>query len=108
MIKQFTRFWPGQPPSIVDQIWTNSPNSIMSTANSVRAFSDHNVVSSIIRTKDRKEQTHEVLKRNRSKIDVKNYQSKIQKIDWTEFYMSRDINQINDIFETEVGKYLKR
>ena len=37
MIRGFTRTWPGQPNSLVDQLWTNEPGCIISTTNQERA-----------------------------------------------------------------------
>ena len=67
----------------------------MSTANTVRSFSDHNMISMIIRTRDRKEQCQEALRRDRSKMNVERYLMKIKNIDWKELFDSTDINIIN-------------
>ena len=107
LLDKCTRFWPGKPPSLVDHIWTNSPNNIMTTANKVRAFSDHNCISAVIRTKDRPEQEHEIERRDRRKMDVSRYVRRISEIDWKDLYLSRDINTINNIFETKVGQILE-
>ena len=107
LIKSITRSWPGQPSSILDHILTNLPGNIMSTANTVRSSSDHNVISLIIRTRDRKEQCQEVLRRDRSKINVERYIMKIKNIDWKELFESTDINIINSVFETKVGAILE-
>ena len=107
LVKTITRSWPGQPSSILDHIWTNYPENIMSHANSVRSYSDHNVISLIIRTRDRKEQSHETLRRDRSKMNLERYLTKIKNIDWKELFESKDINIINNVFETKVGDILE-
>ena len=45
LVNSITRTWPGQPSSIVDHIWTNSPGNINSTSNKVRSSSDRNHIS---------------------------------------------------------------
>ena len=73
--------WPGQPSSLVDHIWTNSPGSIMTTKNVVRAVADHNYISTVIRTKDRKEQEHEVQRRDIKHMDINIYKLRLQNLD---------------------------
>ena len=107
LIEEYTRFWPGQTSSTVDHLWTNSVGSIMSTRNQTRSSSDHNVVSAIIRTKDRREHGHDMIKRDRSKFNLARFKSRIQDIDWSEFFRSRDINILNDIFVQKVGTILE-
>ena len=41
LISKFTRCWFGQPESLVDQIWTNSPGLVMDHFNLANSFSDH-------------------------------------------------------------------
>ena len=79
MIGNMTRSWPGQPESLVDQIWTNMPGGIMTTSNQLRGPWDHNLIGAVIRTRDRSEQQHEVLKRNRNNLNVERYRDK----NWT-------------------------
>ena len=107
LIKKVTRFWPGVPSTLVDQIWTNSPESILQTTNNTRASSDHNWIAAIIRTKNRKIMVHDARRRNRSKFDIEEYRRKIKNIDWGDFYRSTDINIINDIFVRKVGTILE-
>ena len=83
LVKGHTRAWPGQPNSLVDHLWTNSPGSVMDVRNLVRGASDHNHIQAVIRTKDREIQAHEITRRDRKGMNVENYKSKIQNIDWT-------------------------
>ena len=107
LVNKVTRKWPGQPSSIIDHLWTNSPGNLMSTSNQLRTSSDHNVTSTIIRTKDRQEHSHEITRRDRSKFNFATYKSKIQKIDWKELFESDNIDIINDIFVDKIGTILQ-
>ena len=107
LITSFTRSWPGVPSTIVDHIWTDSPESIMSTSNTVRSASDHNVITAVLRTKNRKLHVHDITKRNMKNFNLTTYRNKIQAIDWREFYSSQDINVLNDIFVRKVGDILE-
>ena len=70
MIRGITRSWPGQPSSLVDHIWTNSADNLISTSNLV-------------------------------------YRSKIQNIDWTDYYRCDEINKLNEICVEKVGRILE-
>ena len=107
LLGKITRSWPGQTSSLVDHIWTNTPGSIMTTSNIVRAASDHNCISAVVRTKDRQEQEHEVTRRDRRKMDLERYKRRISNIDWTYFYLCRDINILNNIFVNKMGTILE-
>ena len=86
LVNTMTRFWPGCPPSLVDHIWTNAPGCIMSSTNSVRSASDHNMLTVTVRTKDRQEQEHDMTRRDRRHMDMESYKRRIKNIDWTEFF----------------------
>ena len=104
LITDYTRHWPGQPSSIVDHVWTNSPGCLMSVRNIVRAASDHNFLITVIRAKNRQEHGHDMLRRDRKEMNVERYKEKIKCIDWSEFYCCEDINKLNEIFVEKVGR----
>ena len=107
LIGKITRSWPGVPSSIVDHIWTDSPDSVMSHSNVLRTSSDHNVISTVVRTKNRRMHLHDVTRRDRKLFDINRYRDKIKAIDWSDLFASQDINIINDIFVTKVGAILE-
>ena len=80
----------------------------MSTSNQVRAASDHNCITAVVRSKDRQEQQQETLRRNRRGMDIDRYRKRIQEIDWRNFYKCREVNKLNDIFVTKVGDILEK
>ena len=69
LIKTITRSWPNQEDSIVDHVWTNSVDRVISHMNSVRAGSDHNTISVRVRMKDRNFEVQEVEKRLRKNLN---------------------------------------
>ena len=107
LVKDYTRHWPGQPSSIVDHVWTNNPASLMSIRNLVRASSDHNLLSTVVRTKDRQELCHDMERRDRKEFNITRYKEKIKNIDWTMYYECEDINKLNEFFVDKVGKFLE-
>ena len=73
IITGHTRSWPGQADSLLDHIWVNCPNRVVSHQNVVNGASDHNVVEVIVAGKDLV--TGEIMSgnvrgRNKIKIDV--------------------------------------
>ena len=108
LVKEYTRCWPGQPPSLLDQCWTNVPQKLIFQRNLERASSDHNLVITSFRTKDRCEDRHDIVKRVRKDLDVNKYKSDIGGIDWTSLLQSEDIDEINAIFVEKVSEVLDK
>ena len=48
LVKDVTRCWLGQSDSLIDHVWSNEPNRIISVTNNVRSVGDHNVITMII------------------------------------------------------------
>ena len=106
MIQGMTRAWSGQEDSLIDQCWMNSPGRLIYSKNVVRSFSDHNLIMVSFRTKNKLENRHEILKRERKNFDKIKYKNDIQSIDWSGFYESENIDYLNSFFEREVLKIL--
>ena len=92
----------GQPESLIDHVWMNSPERLTYIKNIPRKFSDHNLIILSFRTKDKIKNNHDFLKRERKNFNLENYQLKMPQIDWREFYLAEDIDIMNSIFEKEV------
>ena len=97
-----TRFWPHTPSSLIDHIWNNCPARIIHSRNINLALSDHNLLEIKIRLNGSDNKPKVFIARDRSKLDTKQYQELVSKIDWTKLYNSEDINVANDIFEEEI------
>ena len=63
-----TRTWRGQRD--LDQVWTNIPESTISTDIKKRGSSDHSVVSVVIRMRGTPENSHEYLCRKRNNFNL--------------------------------------
>ena len=59
-----------------------------------------------VRTKTRMDDRHDFSRRNRKNLDVKKYEENIAKIDWSEVYLTNNVDVINDKIVTEVLKVL--
>ena len=89
--KTFTRSMPGQPETTIDHIWTNSPGRLIFCKNLPRTFSDHNLLWTAFRTKEKVNITHDFRKRVRSNLDLDRYRTKMSQIDWTELYQCENL-----------------
>ena len=79
LIQGPTRFWPHTPESLIDQIWTNAPDLIISSRNIIHAVADHNLIELNIRMKGKQSYPREVIKRKMSNFDLARYRYKISK-----------------------------
>ena len=108
VIKGTTRSWPGVPDSSIDHCWMNSPGRVIFTRNVVRKYSDHNLTLVCFRTKNRIEDRHEYVKRERKNMNLDNYKQDIASIDWSELLASQNIEEVNSIFEEKITKVLDK
>ena len=108
IIQGITRTWRNTTDSLVDHIWMDKPNRIISHQNELRASSDHNVISVIVRTKDRCYAAQEMKGRCWKKFSQVIFREKISTIDWTPLFLSDNLDVKNTIFEEEIGKILEK
>ena len=57
-VDKITRSMEGQADSTLDHIWTNSPGRLIFTRNLQRTFSDHNLLWTTYRAKERTVNSH--------------------------------------------------
>ena len=108
MVTDITRSWPGQPDSLIDQIWMNSPGKLLSHKNLPRTFSDHNLLIAFLKLKMESGDRHDILRRDRKNFNVDKYKEQIEKIDWDPLLASNNIDVINDIFITNILEVLDK
>ena len=80
LIKNFTRTWPGHSDSLLDHIWVNCPNKVISYDNTVNSASDHNVIEVTMANKDTNAGGHNVRKRNWKKYDKSRCEKNLKKL----------------------------
>ena len=107
VIRGVTRTWKGQCDSLVDQCWVNNPNRIISHQNELRGSSDHNLITVLVRTKDRCQATQEVSNRMWRNFCPVTFRERIKNIDWGEFYGTDSLDVKNTIFEEKVEQILE-
>ena len=99
MIHGVTRTWSSQPNSLIDQCCTPQTNIFK---NIVRSFSYHNLLLVYFRTKNKIENKHNILRREKKNFDDIKYKKDIAAIDWNPFYDSDDLDFLNNFFVTNV------
>ena len=108
MVNEVTRSWPGQPDSLIDQIWMNKPEKMIYYRNIQRTYSDHNMIFVSVRRKLKNEDRHDFIKRDLKNFDPIKYKQEIDNIDWTDLLASSNIDIINDIFVTQILKVIDK
>ena len=108
LVRSFMRTWPDQDDSCVDHIWTNCQDRVAGHTNMIRSGSDHNVITVLMRMKDRILCRQEILKRSRKDMCNRRAQESMRNVEWGDLYGSNDINVINSILETKILEVLDR
>ena len=75
-----TRFWPNCEDSLVDHVWTNTPDMIISVRNITDSVADHNIIEMNLRLKGKCSTNKEVIRRIRTNFDILRFRSKISMI----------------------------
>ena len=101
-IQWHTRTWRNQEPSLLDQVWSNKPECIMSTRNIVNALSDHNIIETTIRVKGREGVCQEYEKRSRKNFSPEKFRSKLDQVDWTPLYLDNNPSTAYHFLETKI------
>ena len=103
LVQQHTRRWRHQQDSLLDHIWTNSGQRILSHFNTQRGDSDHNVVGLTLSGKDIHSGGQNVVKRLWGGFDPVRFLGKLRREDWTSILRETNIDLANSEFE---DKYL--
>ena len=107
IIKGATRTWRGQVDSLVDHVWLDKPQRLISHHNELRGSSDHNLIYIILRTKDRHFDSQEIFRRSWKLFSAEKFKLKLSEIDWTPFWNTDNLDQKNTFFEENVGRVLQ-
>ena len=106
LIKGVTRTWRGQVDSLLDQCWVNNPQRVISHENEVRGRSDHNLITVLLRTKDRYPSSQELFKRQWKNFDPVHFRTLVSQIDWKFFNETKNVELKNSIFEEKINDIL--
>ena len=82
LVVGITRTWPGQVDSLIDHLWSNNSQRIISCTNEVRATGDHNLLTAIIRTKGQDSRRLDARRRSYKNFDPVIYRNRLAEVDW--------------------------
>ena len=102
IIENPTRFWVNQEDSLIDHIWVNNPQKVISKHNTRRSTADHNMIEIVYRTKGKINNSNEIVRRNKNNFDAVKYREEISKIDWSELYHFANIDPAYSFFEEKI------
>ena len=108
MVTNITRSWPQQEDSLVDHCWSNTENRVISYSNVLMTGSDHNLISVLVRMKDKMNTVQEVQRRLRRSLDTKELIEEMKEVDWKDLLLSKNIDVINGILEEAIRVRLDR
>ena len=77
VISNITRTWHGQADSIIDHCWLNSPQKLISHQNQFRGSSDHNMISVVMRSKDKITNPQVIRKRIWKNFSLASYREEV-------------------------------
>ena len=106
LITEATRFWPNQRPSLIDQVWTNCPQRVISANNVVYGASDHNIIEVMIKFKGKIGGPKVIRKRKIKNWETDLYRKMVNDIDWSQLYESSDVHRSYGIFEEQIRSIL--
>ena len=106
LVKVPTRSWPGQQPSCLDHIYTNTPEKISIAQTFIRGSSDHKLILATKLSKSIKENIRYVKKRSYKSFNEEAFLTEVEKISWWEVYACGDVDIAVDIFTRKLTDIL--
>ena len=101
-----TRAWPEQTSSLIDHIWSNSVQRILSWKNEPKAAGDHNMISAVIRIKGNDSRRLDTRKRIYSKFDSTIYRQILEGYDWNQVYEISNVDLASDFIISKIAETL--
>ena len=106
IISGYTRSWPGQADSLLDHIWVNCPNRVVSHQNTVNGASDHNVVEVTVAGKDLVTGGNNVRKCTWRKQNKERCALRLRETDWSDVLAEYNVDVANSILEEMIHDIL--
>ena len=105
MVNSPTRYWPGQPPSGLDHLYTNRPNKL-SEVFSEHAGSDHKLIKVTRSAKSIARNSRYVRKRCYRDFDERKFREEVSRLSWHELYLCEDVEQAVYILTSSLNTIL--
>ena len=102
LVKGPTRFWKNTHPSLIDQVWSNSPDKIIHCKNIARPVANHNIVEMLVRMKGNPRTNMEILKRRWRYFNQEVFKNRIKDIDWKDIYQIKNADLAYNFLEEKM------
>ena len=103
-----TRFWPNKLPSLIDQVWSNTPETILQCNNLTRPVADHNLITTVIRLKGKAGSNQEYMKRKWKDFSTKEYLEEVNKVEWEQIYKIKNVDLAYHFIESNLQRILNK
>ena len=108
MVTTPTRFWPGQPSSGLDHLYTNNPGKLSEVYTELSGGSDHRLIKVTRFAKSIKKNARYVRKRCYKGFDEETFKAEVAKLSWYELYLCEDLDNAVQILTTSLTSILDR
>ena len=108
LIQGATRFWINKEPSLIDQVWSNSPQRISEIKNFTRGTADHNVICVSHRLKGKITTSQESISRNWNNFEEKEFKRQISLENWNPVLESESLEEANFFFQEQFLRILDK
>ena len=105
MVNSPTRYWPGQPPSGLDHLYTNRPNKL-SEVFSEHAGSDHKLIKVTRSAKSIARNSRYVRKRCYRDFDERKFREEVAKLSWHDLYLCENVEEAVHILTSSLTRIL--
>ena len=102
LISTATRAWKQQTDSLVDQVWVNCGELVISHFNSIRSMSDHNVVGLTVSTRKIKMGVQNNRRRIWKHFNIERCTNKFRDMDWSPIYDQSDPNVAASLLDEKI------
>ena len=100
-------FWPNCQDTLIDHVWANTPEIIISVRNITNYVADHNIIELNVCLKGKCSTSKEIIRRVRTNFNLANYRQKISSINWDPLYCLTDVNLAYNFFHEKVVNILE-
>ena len=107
-VKGPTHSWPGQTPSGLDHIYTNTPDKLSQVQVKVCGSSDHRLILATRFSKNIRQNIRYCKKRSYKNFNEKAFLEEVDQISWWEVYSCTEVDKAVDIFTQKLTGILDR
>ena len=108
LLSTYTRTGVNQVDSLIDHLWTNRSDRVISHFNDIRGDSDHNIIGLEVSRKDIKMGGFTIRRRAWNNFSEERFKQSIKDIDWSDVLEDSNIDTANSSVEDRLREALDR